>query len=279
MGDSLAGQAALITGGGSGIGLGCARFLVRDGASVTLMGRSEDRLRAASDSLAADVASGAQVGWFAGDAESEDDVAAAVETAVKPTGGLHMVVAGAGTGTMAPLVATAASEWQRILDVNLTGTFFTIKHAAPAIARSGGGSIVAISSIAAPLTHRFMAPYSVSKAGIEAMVRNAADELGRAKIRVNAVRPGLVPTDLAGPLVADEQVQADYIEQMPLGRLGTVDDIAAGVRYLLGPESSWVTGQLLGIDGGHTLRRGPDIEHWARALYGDAVVDDCADPG
>jgi NAD(P)-dependent dehydrogenase (short-subunit alcohol dehydrogenase family) len=279
MGDSLAGQAALITGGGSGIGLGCARFLVRDGASVTLMGRSEDRLRSAADSLASEVVAGAEVGWFAGDASSEDDVAGAVAAAVKATGGLQMVVASAGTGTMGPVVATATSEWHRVLDINLTGTFFTIKHAAPAIARAGGGSIVAISSIAAPLTHPYMAPYSVSKAGIETLVRNAADELGRAKVRVNAVRPGLVPTELADPLVADEQVQADYIEQMPLGRLGTVDDIAAGVRYLLGPESSWVTGQVLGIDGGHTLRRGPDVEHWARAVYGDAVVDDCADPG
>ena len=124
-----------------------------------------------------------------------------------------------------------------------------------------------------------MAPYSVSKAGIETLVRNAADELGRAGVRVNAVRPGLVPTELADPLVSDEQVQADYLAQMPLHRLGTVDDIAAGVRYLLGPESSWVTGQILAIDGGHTLRRGPDIEHWARAMYGDAVVDVRAESG
>jgi NAD(P)-dependent dehydrogenase (short-subunit alcohol dehydrogenase family) len=160
-----------------------------------------------------------------------------------------------------------------VLDVNLTGTFLAIKHGAAAAARSGGGSIVAISSIAAPLTHPYMAPYSVSKAGIETLVRNAADELGRAGVRVNAVRPGLVPTELADPLVSDEQVTADYLAQMPLGRLGTVDDIAAGVRYLLGPESSWVTGQVLAIDGGHTLRRGPDIEHWARAIYGDNVVD------
>src|SRR5581483_9373670 len=125
--------------------------------------------------------------------------------------------------------------------------------------------------IAAPLTHRFMAPYSVSKAGVETVVRNAADELGPAGVRVNAVRPGLVPTELADPLVQDGQVRADYLAQMPLGRLGTVDDVAAGVRYLAGPESSWVTGQVLAIDGGHTLRRGPDIEHWARALFGDAV--------
>jgi NAD(P)-dependent dehydrogenase (short-subunit alcohol dehydrogenase family) len=242
------------------------------------MGRSEDRLRSAAEALEPDLAGGAKVQWVAGDASSEDDMTTAVEVAAGMTGALQLVVASAGTGTMGPVVATSMSEWERVLTVNLTGTFLTIKHSAPVLARSGSGSIVAISSIAGPLTHPYMAPYSVSKAGIETLVRNAADELGRAGVRVNAVRPGLVPTELADPLVADDQVQADYLAQMPLHRLGTVDDIAAGVRYLLGPESSWVTGQILAIDGGHTLRRGPDIEHWARAVYGDAIVDVTADP-
>jgi NAD(P)-dependent dehydrogenase (short-subunit alcohol dehydrogenase family) len=179
---------------------------------------------------------------------------------------------------MGPVVATTAQEWDRIMSVNLTGTFFTIKHTAAAMAAAGGGAIVAISSIAGPLTHRYMAPYSVSKAGIETLVRNAADELGRAGVRVNAVCPGLVPTELADPLVSDERVRADYIDQMPLGRLGTVDDVANGVRYLLGPESSWVTGQVLAIDGGHTLRRGPNVEHWARAMYGDDAVEGRVSP-
>ena len=89
------------------------------------------------------------------------------------------------------------AAWQATLDTNLTGAFLGIKHAGAAIAASGGGAIVAISSIAGPLTHRFMSAYCVSKAGLETLVRNAADELGIAKVRVNAVQPGLVPTDLA----------------------------------------------------------------------------------
>lgn len=127
------------------------------------------------------------------------------------------------------------------------------------MAASGGGSIVAISSIAAPLTHRLMSAYCVSKAALEALVRNAADELGAVQVRVNAVRPGLVPTDLAAGLTTNEGIVADYLEQMPIRRLGEVEDIANGVRYLAGPESTWVTGQCFGIDGGHTLRRGPDL--------------------
>lgn len=256
-GDPLVGMSALVTGGGSGIGLACARWLLRDGATVTIAGRSEDRLKEAADSLVAEGGPGA-VRWIACDVAAEDDVRRAVEVAADETG-LHMAVAAAGTGSAGPLVATDVVQWQRVLDVNLTGAFLTIKHAGAAIAAAGGGSIVAISSIAAPLTHRLMTPYVVSKAGLEALVRNAADELGASGVRVNAVRPGLVPTDLSTGLVGSEAIVGDYLEQMPIRRLGTVDDIAAGVRYLAGPESSWVTGQCLGIDGGHTLRRGPDI--------------------
>ncbi len=101
----------------------------------------------------------------------------------------------------------------------------------------------------------------------------AADELGRCGVRVNSVRPGLVQTQLGDHLIGDEAVLDDYLAQMPISRVGTVDDVAEAVRYLAGPESSWVTGQCLGVDGGHALRRGPDVEHWARALYGDEAID------
>lgn len=265
----LVGTAALITGGGSGIGLGAARHLLRDGATVTLFGRDEDRLASGAASLGS---ASPSVRTVAGDTSNEDDVQRAVEVASEGTG-LHWAVLSAGTGTMAPVVATPLSEWERVLATNLTGAFLAMKHCGAAIAAAGGGAIVAISSIAAPLTHPYMAPYCVSKAGLETLVRNAADELGRAGVRVNVVRPGLVRTELADPLLSDEQVLADYLAQMPISRVGTVDDIGAAVRFLCGPESTWITGQVLGVDGGHTLRRGPDIEHWARAMYGDDSVD------
>jgi NAD(P)-dependent dehydrogenase (short-subunit alcohol dehydrogenase family) len=118
-----------------------------------------------------------------------------------------------------------------------------------------------------------MAAYCVSKAGLDMLVKVAADELGRCGVRVNSVRPGLVQTQLGDHLIGDPAVLDDYLAQMPISRVGTVDDVAEAVRYLAGPESSWVTGQCLGVDGGHTLRRGPDVEHWARALYGDEAID------
>ncbi|MGQ0830879.1 MAG: SDR family oxidoreductase [Microthrixaceae bacterium] len=269
----LAGQAALITGGGSGIGLGCARHLLRDGASVTLAGRGRERLDGAAAELRAEAPPGAEVRVVTCDVAMEDDVAAAVEVAAQITGGLQICVASAGTGALAPVIAMPAEEWHRVLGINLTGAFFTLKHAGEAMVRSGGGAFVGISSIAAPLTHPFMSAYCVSKVGLEALIRTAADELGRANVRVNAVRPGIVPTELAAPLEQDPAVLADYLAQMPVSRTGTVDDVGALVRFLCGPESSWITGQCIGVDGGHHLRRGPDVEHWARAVYGDDVVD------
>ena len=113
------------------------------------------------------------------DVAQEDDVARAVEVAKEATGGLQHCVASAGTGTVGPVVALPASEWDRVMDINLRGAFFTLKHAAAAMVASGGGAFVGLSSIAGPLTHPFMSAYCVSKAGLEALVRNAADELGR----------------------------------------------------------------------------------------------------
>ncbi len=267
---ALEGKTALVTGGGSGIGLACARHLLRDGATVTIAGRSLDRLRQAAATLAPDVGPRAAVRVVACDVTDEAAVAGAVAHAAGASG-LDIAIANAGGGAAGSVLTTSVEEWRFTLDVNLTGTFLTLKHAGAAMAR-GGGAMVAISSIAGVLTHRYMSAYCASKAGLEMLVRCAADELGGLGIRVNAVRPGLVPTDLATPLSADGAVVDDYLDQMPLARLGTTDDIAAAVRWLAGPESSWVTGQCVAIDGGHTLRRGPRIDSMVEAFLGPDVL-------
>jgi len=264
----LDGKTALVTGGGSGIGLACAQHLLHDGAHVTIVGRSEDKLRAAAAELAPHARGGASVQFTSCDVTNEDAVIAAVQLAARPTGKLDIAVANAGAGAGGPIFSTTLDMWRYAVDVNLTGTFLTVKHAGQAMAAHGGGSIVAISSIAGPLTHRYMAPYCASKAGVEMLIKVAADELGGLGIRANAVRPGLVPTDMAMPLTDDTAVVDDYLDQMPIKRLGKVEDIAAGVRYLAGPESSWVTGQCFAIDGCHTLRRGPRIDSMIERFFG-----------
>jgi len=267
----LTGQRAFVTGGGSGIGLACAKAFAADGADVTIMGRSREKLDQAVEEIRA-ASPDVEVASFAGDVGSEQDVIDAVSKAAGDKG-LDIAVANAGTGALAPIMVTESDSWESVMKTNLTGTFYTIKHAGRAMANSGGGAICTISSIAGVRTHRFMGSYCVSKAGIDMLVRNCADELGVADIRVNSVCPGLVDTEIASGLMATEEVYEDYMECMPIRRNGEPVDIANAVRFLCGPESSWITGVVLSVDGGHHLRRGPDVEPFSRMLFGDDVTE------
>jgi NAD(P)-dependent dehydrogenase (short-subunit alcohol dehydrogenase family) len=214
---------------------------------------------------------GALIDTVACDVTDEASVEAACAAAAA-AGPLRIVVANAGTGSAGPFHLTSLDDWNAVLGTNLTGTFLTLKHAVPHLAANGGGAIVAMSSIAAVATHRYMTPYNVSKAGLEMLVRQVADELGGSGIRANAVRPSLVPTDISAGLTAVPEIVDDYLEQMPLRRLGTTDEIASVVRFLAGPESSWITGECISADGGHHLRRGPNLDGVMRAVLGDAVA-------
>jgi len=277
MSASLVGQNAFITGGGSGIGLACAKAFARDGAHVTLFGRSRERLEHGAAEVRAAAATGVRVRIVCGDVALEKDVADGVAGALD-AGPLTIAVANAGTGGLGPIIATEEGQWSKIIDTNLSGTFYTFKHAGRAIARAGGGAMCAISSIAGARTHRFMGPYCVSKAGVDALVRNTADELGIANIRVNSVLPGLVDTDLSAGLLNTEAVVTDYLACMPIRRTGKVQDIAEAVRFLCGPESTWITGVNLSVDGGHHLRRGPDVETFSRMLFGDDLTEGRPNP-
>jgi len=268
MSDQLAGQHAFITGGGSGIGLACARAFLADGARVTIMGRSRDKLERA----VAELAALGDVGLHVGDVAKEAEVQAALQAAhaVRP---LSIAVANAGTGGIAPLTVTSDDDWQRIMQTNLSGTFYTFKHAGRLMGGANGGALCAISSIAGVRTHRFMHAYCASKAAIDMLVRTTADELGVSGVRVNSVCPGLVDTEIAAGLFATDAVLKDYLDCMPIGRTGKPVDIANAVRFLCGPESTWITGVSLSVDGGHHLRRGPNYEPFIRALYGDDLAE------
>jgi NAD(P)-dependent dehydrogenase (short-subunit alcohol dehydrogenase family) len=266
---TVAGLSALVTGGGSGIGLGAASRLAADGAHVTICGRTEERLREATQHLKDVAATGVEVRYVVADVTKEDDVARAVGAATEIDGGLDVLFACAGGSLhLGPIVLSDVESFRATIDLNITGTFLAIKHAAPVMARRGGGSIIGMSSIAGVSTHKYMSAYCVGKAGIEMLVKVAADELGASGIRVNAVQPGLVDTELVGFITEGGDLLDDYLEQMPISRVGTVDDIAAAVRFLAGSESTWITGQMLGIDGGHQLRRGPNYGLFVEPMYG-----------
>jgi NAD(P)-dependent dehydrogenase (short-subunit alcohol dehydrogenase family) len=265
---SLAGYAAFVTGGGSGIGLACATRLAADGATVTITGRSADRL-AAGVAAIEEAAPGADVRSVPADVTDEDTLAAAVAAAAEPTGRIDgIVVSAGGSETIGPLTQVDAEAWRRTVDLNLTGTLLTIKHGARIMARQGGGSIVAISSVAGAVTHRWFGAYGPAKAGIDMLCRVAADELGASGIRVNSVRPGLTRTDLVEAITAPGPVLDDYLACTPLGRIGEPEDVANLVRFLLGPEASWITGENISVDGGHAVRRGPDMSGLLEGLFG-----------
>ena len=269
----LAGRAALITAGGTGIGFGCARHLVRDGASVTIVARREEVLREAAAKLEAEAAAGARVQYTTCDVSDEDQVLAAVALAAEPLDGLDISVASAGTGSLGPIYNASLDDWQAVVDVNLTGTFLTLKHSAKAIADSGGGSMVAVSSAASNQVHPWLGLYAATKAAIDMMVNHLADELGPYGVRVNTVRPGIVETEMMEIPMTAQALVDDYLANQTLSRVGNPDDIGAAVRFLVGPESSWITGVHLDIDGGMHLRRAASYEHMARALFGDEGTD------
>ncbi len=204
------------------------------------------------------------------DVTDERSVEAACAAAAA-AGPLRIVVANAGTGSAGPFHMTSLDDWNMVLGTNLTGAFLTMKHAVPHLAANGGGSIVAMSSIAAVATHRYMTPYNVSKAGLEMLVRRVADELGSLGIRANAVRPSLVPTDISAGLPRPEIVD-DYLEQMPLHRLGTTDDIAAAFVSWPAPRVRGSRACASAPTGATTSVAGPNLDGVMRAVLGDAVA-------
>ncbi len=256
----FAGKVGFVTAGATGIGFGCARAIVEGGGKVMICARREDSLKQAVGKL------GPGASWIACDVTDESSVVAAVATTVERLGPLTLAVNSAGTGTAAPLLETSSQEFERVIAANLTGAFRCLREEARAMKEAGGGSIVNISSIAGALTHPWMSPYCVSKAALDMLTRCAADELGEFGIRVNSILPGVVKTPMATLLSENEISRAEYLSHMPISRVGTPEDIGACAAFLLSDEAGWLTGQLVAVDGGHTLRKGPNLVPMFKSL-------------
>jgi len=249
----LAGKRAIVTGAASGIGRASALRFAQEGARVLIVDREESALTQVQKDIEA--AGGCAVA-IPGDAGSEDDVRSWVKRCKEEWGGLEIAFANAGvSGGYVPLGDQTTELWQEILRINLLGPFLLIKHAAKLIRKSGGGSIIATSSVAGLRARAGSSPYSASKAGLISLVQTAANELSGANVRVNAVCPGLIETGMTAPLFtyARSQGRDDRLGSLtPAQRAGTADDIAHVVVFLASDESGYINGQAIAVDGGLT---------------------------
>lgn len=241
----LDGKVALITGAARGLGAAQARLLALHGAAVVIADLRDGQAAETAQAIA--VAGGAASALHL-DVTSEEAWAAAVAEVGRRHGRLDMLVNTAGINLRGPIAATSAADFAAVLAVNLTGPMLGMKHAAPLIARSGGGSIVNITSNVSLIPSRG-ASYTASKWGLRGLSKTAALEFAPDRIRVNCVCPGVVPTDI--------NRGQPYLEtapgQTPLGRIATADDIANAVLFLVSDEAAFITGMDMPVDGGFVL--------------------------
>lgn len=243
----LGGKVALITGAASGMGAAEARLFAREGAAVALA----DMLAEPGRALAAEIGdAGGKAMFLALDVTDDAAWQATIATVVNRFGRLDILVNNAGISTTGADLPMSEPEWDRLMAVNAKGAFLGLRHAVPAMQRAGGGAVVNIGSIAAFKGQAGLHPaYGASKAAIVGLTRSAALRHAAAGIRVNAVHPGFMPPMRTARSV-DPAWRARMVGQVPMGREGRVEEVAAAVLFLASDDSSYITGADLAVDGG-----------------------------
>lgn len=234
-------ERVLILGGGGGIGSAVARLVVARGGRVFLAGRDTARLQAIAAELG--------MPWGTVEATDPDAIDAVADAAAAELGGLTGITNCVGSILLKPAHLTSTADWASTLATNLTSGFGCVR-AAGRLLKADGGSVVLVSSAAARIGLPNHEAIAAAKAGIIGLVLSAAATYARQKIRFNAVAPGLTRTPLAAGLVASELAEKASVAMHPLGRLGEPEDVARAIAWLLDPQQSWVTAQVIGIDGG-----------------------------
>lgn len=252
-------QVAVIVGGASGIGWATAQTLAAQGARVTIADRNTDLAPERAAEL------GDPHTWAEVEVTDETTVARLFDDVVAREGALHVVVNCAGFSGFGVITELDAEQFRSVIDVCLTGAFLVIKHAGRHLRE--GGALVSLTSLNARQPAIGMSAYCSAKAGLSMLTQVAALELGPRGIRVNAVAPGFVHTPLTEGAAMVPGVVDEYVENTALGRPGTPQDIADAVAFLCSPQSSWLTGEILDLNGGAHLKRYPNIaEHLNRLM-------------
>lgn len=242
----LAGQRAIVTGGGSGIGAATCRAFAEHGARVAVFDINGDRAKTVAESIDGHA--------YPVDVTDFDALTAAVEAARDQLGGISVLFNNAGGSNISPLHDYAVDEWQRIVTLNLSAVFYGMKAVAPIMLAGGGGAIVSTASISGTRPAAGEAPYASAKAAVAALTASAALEYAPT-IRVNAVSPGMIHTAMTDLLLTEEGMHAAPAMEAktPLARVGVPDDIAQVVTFLCSDMARFITGQNIVIDGGMTL--------------------------
>jgi NAD(P)-dependent dehydrogenase (short-subunit alcohol dehydrogenase family) len=238
-------KVALVTGAARGIGLAIAKRFLADGWHVALLDIEGELLQGAMAALASSKSTMA----LHCDVSDAGAVAEAIAQVGTRFGRLDALVNNAGIAVFAPLMDTSDDDWRRVLEVNLTGPFLCTKAAVPLMRERGGGAIVNITSISAVRASTLRSAYGTSKAGLAHLTKQLAVELASLGIRVNGVAPGPVETAMA-KAVHTPEIRADYHDAIPLNRYGREEELAEAVFFLCSDRASYITGQILAVDGG-----------------------------
>jgi 3-oxoacyl-[acyl-carrier protein] reductase len=247
----LKGVRALVTGAGSGIGKAIARRLAAGGCRVAATDVQEDRVSEVARMIRDE---GGDALAIAADVAKQEDVDRMTAETVSAFGGLDVVVNNAGVGSMGFIESVQDPEIERVFGVNLVGVIRVTRAATPHLKNSGRGRIVNVASVEGIRGSGLLPVYSATKAGVIGMTRANAVELARFGVTVNAVCPGPIQTEMLSPLLADERYHEKLIKGVPMRRLGVPEDVAGAVAFFASEESSFITGNVLVIDGGMTVK-------------------------
>ena len=241
----LAGRVALVTGASQGIGHACARTLAREGASVAVAARNQQKLE---ELVAQITAEGGKAAAFVMDVANEEQVKSGIKSALAQFGKIDILVNNAGITRDQLVIRMKRADWDSVLNTNLTSAYLCIQQVIPSMLKQRWGRIINITSIFGQMGQAGQANYAASKAGLIGLTMAIAREVASRSITCNAVAPGFIETNMTA--VLSEEFKQNAVKMIPLGRVGTSDDVANAVCFLASEESSYITGHVLNVNGG-----------------------------